>query len=72
MPKTTFASRVSLVGEFPERDDPVAQRLLCAKPDDAHPDYSRETFETLLGMSFATVHTVELSSGMRTLYHALP
>jgi hypothetical protein len=50
----------------------MVQRLLGAKPDDAHPDYCRATFEELLGMSFATVNSVELSSGTRTLCHAKP
>jgi hypothetical protein len=61
-----------LVIEFPERDDPMVQRLLGAKREDAHPDYSRERFEALLRDSFGIAHSVELTSGMRTLYHALP
>ena len=31
-----------LVIEFPDRGDPMVQRLLGAKRDDAHPDYSRD------------------------------
>jgi hypothetical protein len=61
-----------LVVEFPDREDPMAQRLLGAKRDDANPDYSRETFEALLRATFATVHSAELATGTRTLYHALP
>ena len=61
-----------LVIEFPERDDPMVQRLLGAKRDEAHPDYSRETFEALLRASFATIHSTELATGTRTLYQALP
>ena len=50
----------------------MVQRLLGAKRDDAHPDYSRETFEALLGASFGIVDSLELASGTRTLYHAVP
>lgn len=61
-----------LVIEFPGRGDPMVQRLLGAKREDAHPDYSRETFETLLRASFEVVDSVDLASGTRTLYHAVP
>jgi hypothetical protein len=50
----------------------MVQRLLGAKREDAHPDFSRERFEALLRDSFGIVHSVELTSGTRTLYHALP
>ena len=42
------------------------------KRDDAHPDYSRETFERELRSRFDVVESVELASGTRTLYHAVP
>ena len=64
--------KTELVIEFPGRGDPMVQRLLGAKREDAHPDYSRETFETLLRASFEIVDSVELASGTRTLYHAVP
>jgi len=49
----------------------MVQRLLLGKRDDAHPDYSRETFEQELRSRFDVVESVELS-GTRTLYHAAP
>ncbi len=48
------------------------ERLLGAKRVDAHPDYARDTFETLLGASFRIAESLELSSGTRALYHAHP
>jgi len=61
-----------LVIEFPSREDPMVQRLLGAKRDNAHPDYDRGTFEDLLGASFEIVESLELPSGTRTLYFARP
>jgi SAM-dependent methyltransferase len=61
-----------LVIEFPDRSDPMVQRLLAPKREDAHPDYSRETFERLLRSSFRVIDSLELASGTRTLYHASP
>ncbi len=37
-----------LVVEFPTREDPMVQRLLAAKREDAHEDYELERFERLL------------------------
>ena len=61
-----------VVVEFPDRADPMVQRCSSAKRDDAHPDYSRETFEQELRSRFEVVESVELGSGTRTLYHAVP
>jgi hypothetical protein len=61
-----------VVVEFPDRQDQMVQRLLGAKRVDAHPDYSRDTFETLLGSAFRIADSLELPSGRRTLYRALP
>jgi hypothetical protein len=61
-----------LVVEFPDRGDPMVERLLGAKRTEAHPDYSRETFEALLGSNFRIAASQGLSEGTRTLYHALP
>jgi hypothetical protein len=61
-----------VVIEFPDRSDPMVQRLLGAKREEAHPDYSRETFERLLGSSFRIIESLELATGTRTLYHAVP
>ena len=60
-----------IVVELPDRADPMVRRLLLGKRDDAHPDYSRETFEQELRSRFDVVESVELS-GTRTLYHAAP
>jgi len=61
-----------VVVELPDRADPMVQRLLLGKRDDAHPDYSRDTFERELSSRFDVVESVELASGTRTLYHAVP
>lgn len=61
-----------VVIEFPDRSDPMVQRLLGAKREEAHPDYSCETFERLLGSSFRIIESLELATGTRTLYHAVP
>jgi hypothetical protein len=59
-----------LVIEFPERDDPMVQKLLSGKTDKANPDYERETFERVLGERFEVERTERLAS--RTLYEARP
>jgi SAM-dependent methyltransferase len=61
-----------VVIEFPHREDPMVERLLGAKRDDAHPDYTRETFHEALTHRFRIVDSLELASGTRTLYHAVP
>jgi hypothetical protein len=61
-----------VIVEFPHRDDPMVQRLLGAKRDDAHPDYSSETFQVLLDSHFRIADRLELPSGTRTLYRVLP
>ena len=61
-----------VVVEFPARTDPMVERLLGAKRSDAHPDYDRETFDSLLRARFDVVDLVELPSGTRTLYLARP
>jgi ribosomal protein L11 methylase PrmA len=60
----------ALVIEFPERDDPMVQRLLSGKVEKANPDYERETFERALGERFEIERTERLAS--RTLYEARP
>jgi 2-polyprenyl-3-methyl-5-hydroxy-6-metoxy-1,4-benzoquinol methylase len=62
----------ALVIEFPERDDPMVQRLLAGKPEAANPDYDRETFERALGETFEVERSERLASGTRTLYEARP
>jgi hypothetical protein len=60
----------ALVIEFPERDDPMVQKLLSGKVEKANPDYERETFERALGERFEVERTERL--GSRTLYEARP
>jgi len=60
----------ALVIEFPEREDPMVQKLLSGKTDKANPDYERETFERALGERFEVERTERL--GSRTLYEARP
>jgi hypothetical protein len=61
-----------IVIEFPDRDDPMVTTLLQSKGDDAHPDYSRDTFEALLTASFDVVESLRLAAQERTLYHVRP
>jgi hypothetical protein len=60
----------ALVIEFPERADPMVQKLLSGKTEKANPDYERETFERALGERFEVERTERL--GSRTLYEARP
>jgi ribosomal protein L11 methylase PrmA len=60
----------ALVIEFPDREDPMVQRLLSGKTETANPDYDRESFERALGERFTVERTERL--GTRTLYEAHP
>jgi SAM-dependent methyltransferase len=60
----------ALVIEFPDREDPMVQRLLSGKTEAANPDYDRETFERALGERFEIERTERI--GTRTLYDARP
>ena len=60
----------ALVIEFPDREDPMVQRLLSGKNETANPDYDRERFERALGERFEIARTERL--GTRTLYEAHP
>jgi SAM-dependent methyltransferase len=61
-----------VVVEFPDRGDPMVQRLLAAKRSGAHPDYDSEIFDGLLRERFEVLDCVEVPSGMRVLYFARP
>jgi hypothetical protein len=61
-----------LVVEFPDRDDVMVKRLLSRKREGSHPDYTRIDFEHALGSRFDVLGSVELPSGTRMLYHAVP
>ena len=56
----------ALVIEFPDREDPMVQRLLSGKREKANPDYERETFERALGERFEVERTERLGRGRST------
>lgn len=58
--------------EFPERTDPMVQRLLGAKREGAHEDYERAHFERCLHEAFVVERQQELPSTQRVLYQARP
>jgi hypothetical protein len=62
----------TLVIEFPRREDPMVQRLLSSKREDANADYRLETFEPALEERFRVERREELPSGTRVLYLARP
>ena len=61
-----------LVIEFPTAADPMVERMLARKREGTHADYTRETFERVLGEAFAVEATEELAGGSRVLYRAVP
>ena len=61
----------TVVVEFPERSDPMVQRLLAAKREGTHADYDRAHFERCLEEAFEIDHRHALPSG-RVLYEARP
>ena len=60
----------SILGLDPS--DEMAQRLLDAKREGLHGDYTRAEFERLLGERFDVERTEELAEGRRVLYLAHP
>jgi hypothetical protein len=61
----------ALVIEFPDRSDPMVQRLLSGKRDGANPGYEKAAFERALDERFL-VERSEAVSETRTLYEARP
>jgi SAM-dependent methyltransferase len=61
-----------VVVEFVDPADPMAQRLLGNLEPGIHDAYRREAFERLLGERFEVERRLELPSGTRTLYAAMP
>jgi len=61
----------ALVIEFPDRDDPMVQRLLSGKRDGSNPDYEAAAFERALQERF-TVERRAAISETRTIYEARP
>jgi SAM-dependent methyltransferase len=61
-----------VVVEFVDPADPMAERLLGNLKPGVHDAYRREVFERLLGERFEVQRRLELPSGTRTLYAAMP
>ena len=61
----------TVVIEFPDRADPMVQRLLGGKRDGSNPDYDRATFERAIEECF-TVQRSAAVTETRTLYEVLP
>ena len=61
-----------VVVEFVDPADPMAERLLGNLKPGLHDAYRREAFERLLGERFEVERRLELPSGTRTLYAAMP
>jgi hypothetical protein len=59
----------ALVIEFPDRADPMVQRLLSGKREDGNPDYEEALIERALEERFAIERRVSVSA-TRTLYAA--
>jgi hypothetical protein len=57
--------------EFPDRADPMVQKLLGGKRDGANPDYEAAAFERALAERFE-IERSEAVSPTRTLYEARP
>ena len=62
----------ALVIELPLPEDPMVRRLLQAKRDGLHTDYTREHFEESLRARFTVERTEELEGATRVLYFAQP
>jgi hypothetical protein len=61
----------ALVIEFPDRADPMVQRLLSGKREGSNPDYEKAAFERALEERFSVDRRVAVSE-TRTLYEARP
>jgi hypothetical protein len=61
----------ALVIEFPDRGDPMVQRLLGRKREGSNPDYVQDAFEAALADRFSIERQAPVS-GTRTLYEAVP
>jgi ribosomal protein L11 methylase PrmA len=61
----------ALVIEFPDRNDPMVERLLSGKREGSNPDYDADTFERALAERFDVEQRRQVSE-TRTLYEARP
>jgi hypothetical protein len=62
----------AVVIELPLPGDVMVRRLLSAKREGLHTDYTREHFEQSLRARFSVERTEELAGGTRVLYFAQP
>jgi hypothetical protein len=60
-----------LIIEMPHADDPMVRKLLTNKRDGIHDDFTLEEFERLLNERFTVKSKMLLSSGTRTIFHAV-
>jgi len=60
-----------LIIEMPHADDPMVRKLLTNKRDGIHDDFTLEGFERLLNERFTVKSKMLLSSGTRTIFHAV-
>ena len=60
-----------IVIEMPHADDPMVRKLLVNKRAGIHDDFNLDEFERLLGERFDVKSRLLLSSGTRTIFHAV-
>ena len=60
-----------LIIEMPHADEPMVRKLLTNKRDGIHDDFTLEEFERLLNERFTVKSKMLLSSGTRTIFHAV-
>jgi len=60
-----------IIIEMPHADDPMVRKLLTNKRDGIHDDFTLEEFERLLNERFTVKSKMLLSSGTRTIFHAV-
>ncbi len=62
----------TIVVEVPHEDDPMARRLLAAKPDRRWDRYRLEAFEAAFARDLTLVERTPLADGRRVLFHLEP
>jgi ribosomal protein L11 methylase PrmA len=60
-----------LIIEMPHADDPMVRKLLTNKRAGIHDDFNLDEFERLLSERFTVKSKMLLSSGTRTIFHAV-
>jgi hypothetical protein len=69
--KRQLKKTTELIIEMPHADDPMVRKLLTNKRDGIHDDFTLEEFERLLNERFTVKSKMLLSSGTRTIFHAV-